>query len=76
MTQHVVMTQHDVMIPSVMTAERMTQHDVMTPSVMTAERMTQHVAMTPSVMTAERMTLREEGLQNRFNGLENNLHIR
>ena len=37
----------------------MTQHVVMTPSVMTAERMTQHLVMTPSVMTAERMTLRE-----------------
>jgi hypothetical protein len=54
----------------------MTQHFVMTPSVMTAERMTQHVVMTPSVMTAERMTLREERLQNRFYCLKNNLHIR
>ena len=70
------MTQHVVMTPSVMTAERMTQHLVMTPSVMTAERMTQHVVMTPSVMTAERMTLRDEGLQNRFYCLKNNLHIR
>lgn len=47
----------------------------MTPSVMTAERMTQHVVMTPSVMTAERMTLRDEGLQNRLNGLKNDLHV-
>ncbi len=42
---------------------------------MTAQRMTQHVVMTPSVMTAQRMTLRDEGLENRFYCLKNNLHV-